>query len=263
MKLSISNIAWKSQDDEKVYELMRKYGFSGLEVAPTRFFPENPYDKLAETRKLFEDIKGKDGFVIPSMQSIWYGRSERLFGTEEERRILFEYTKKAIDWAEAAGCANLVFGCPRNRQLKENEDETVALDFFRALGEYAIGHRTVIGMEANPVIYNTNYVNTTAEALSLIEKVNSRGFRLNLDIGTMIQNDEDIDEVAGNVQLISHVHISEPGLKPVEYREIHGRMSNLLKAERYTGFVSVEMGVGEDISAIEKVMEYIAETFGS
>ena len=39
------------------------------------------------------------------MQSIWFGRQERLFGSEEEREILIDYTKKAVDFAVAIQCA--------------------------------------------------------------------------------------------------------------------------------------------------------------
>ena len=45
MKLSISNIGWEEKDDNAVYQLMKKYGYSGLEIAPTRIFPVSPYDK--------------------------------------------------------------------------------------------------------------------------------------------------------------------------------------------------------------------------
>lgn len=38
MKLSISNIGWDAEQDEAVYRLMGAYGFSGLEIAPTRIF---------------------------------------------------------------------------------------------------------------------------------------------------------------------------------------------------------------------------------
>lgn len=54
-----------------------------------------------------------------SMQSIWYGRTEKLFGTEEERNLLLDYTKSAVDFAAAIGCKNLVFGCPKNRCIPE------------------------------------------------------------------------------------------------------------------------------------------------
>ena len=48
MKLAISNIAWSEENDLSVYKLMNKYGYSGLEIAPTRIFPLLPYDNLEE-----------------------------------------------------------------------------------------------------------------------------------------------------------------------------------------------------------------------
>lgn len=54
MKLSISNIAWKSENDEAVYIYMKQYGYLGLEIAPTRIFPEDPYDRNQEAKKWAE-----------------------------------------------------------------------------------------------------------------------------------------------------------------------------------------------------------------
>lgn len=263
MKLSISNIAWSKENDEKVYALMKKYGYSGLEIAPTRIFPENPYDDLESARKWSEELKKEYDFRIPSMQSIWYGRQEKIFGTNEERSVLSEYTKKAIDFAAAIGCGNLVFGCPRNRNLPEGLDEGIAIAFFKNLGEYAISKGTVIGMEANPPIYNTNYINDTQAALELIKKVDSKGFLLNLDVGTMIQNEEEVEELEGNVQYINHVHISEPGLKLIEERELHKNLYEILKEESYTGFVSIEMGRREELEDIDTRLEYIRRVFAN
>ena len=48
MKLSISNIAWSADQDEKVYGMMQQLGFTGLEIAPTRIFPEKPYEDLTK-----------------------------------------------------------------------------------------------------------------------------------------------------------------------------------------------------------------------
>lgn len=118
MKLSISNIGWTEEKDHAVYELMQKYGYSGLEIAPTRVFPATPYDKLSDANNWSIILKETYGFIVSSMQSIWYGRQEKIFGTAEERNILAAYTKKAIDFAAAIGCENLVFGCPRNRNIQ-------------------------------------------------------------------------------------------------------------------------------------------------
>ena len=92
MYLSISNIGWKAPMDDAVYAVMKKYGFSGLEIAPTRIFPQNPYEDLSSARKWAEELKNQHGFTVPSMQSIWFGKQEKLFGTEEERKELVEYT---------------------------------------------------------------------------------------------------------------------------------------------------------------------------
>ncbi|MBQ8316733.1 MAG: sugar phosphate isomerase/epimerase [Lachnospiraceae bacterium] len=257
MNLSISNIAWKKEQDEKIYRIMRNYGIEGLEIAPTRVIAENPYDSIEEAKTWYNGICEIYKFSIPSMQSIWYGRKENIFGSEEERHILFEYTKKAIDFAEAIHCKNLVFGCPKNRYLPDGEDGEIAVSFFRELGDYAMKHNTVIGMEANPVIYNTNYINDTASAIELIRKVGSEGFKLNLDIGTMICNEELVEVIEDSIDIINHVHISEPELKPLRQRMIHNEIIEVLRQGNYKGFVSIEMGTVEEINIIEESIKYI------
>ena len=137
-------------------------------------------------------------------------------------------------------------------------DAESAVPFFRELGEYALSKETVIGMEANPPIYNTNYINDTSSALELIRKVNSKGFRLNLDLGTMIQNEENAGELVGNVKWINHVHISEPGLKPVKERTLHQEVIQILREENYKGFLSIEMGKTEEIKEIDRCLQYLA-----
>lgn len=262
MNLSISNIAWDLEKDRRVYDLMIKYGFSGLEIAPTRIFPEKPYDKLKDAGGWAENLEQKYGFSVPSMQSIWYGRQEKIFGTKEELDTLIEYTKKAIDFAVTINCKNLVFGCPRNRNIPDGADPKTGVRFFKEIGDYAADKGTVVGLEANPTIYNTNYINDTGTAIDLIRKIDSKGILLNLDLGTMIQNGESVEELVGNVKIINHIHISEPGLKPIEEREIHSELKHILENENYQGFISIEMGKCDDIQVIEEKMEYVRRIFG-
>ena len=203
----------------------------------------------------------KYGFSVSSMQSIWFGRQEKLFGTEEERKILFDYTKKAMLFSQAVGCKNLVFGCPKNRVLPEGMSDGLAIEFFHELGNYAFSHNTVLSIEANPTVYNTNYINNTLNAISLIKTVQSKGFLLNLDVGTMIYNNESINILEGNVKYINHVHISEPNLVPIKKRELHKKLYCLLKEEDYRGFVSIEMSNQEDLTTLAKTLDYVKEIF--
>ena len=257
MKLAISNIGWVEENDEQIYGFMKRYGYSGLEIAPTRIFPNAPYEKLREAEKWAKKLEREQGFCVPSMQSIWYGRQEKIWGTKEERKILTGYTKMAIDFALALGCGNIVFGCPKNRCIPEGESWETAVAFFKELGDYAAAKGTVIGMEANPVINHTNFINDTASALKFIRQVDSRGFLLNLDVGTMLYNEEDISELKGNVKYINHVHISEPGLRPIEERALHGELFDRLTEEKYEKYVSIEMSKDGGLDQIEKSLKYV------
>ncbi len=263
MKLAVSNIAWEAGDDVRIYSLMEELGFSGLEIAPTRIFPSAPYDDLPAAWRWAQELMRTHGFTVPSMQSIWFGRGERLFGSAQERAALLDYTRRAIDFAATVGCGNLVFGCPKNRTLPGGADSGAAAEFFLELGDYAHQRGTVLAMEANPAIYGTNYINTTAEALALVKTVNSPGFMLNLDAGTMIENGEDVDVLAGNEAYINHVHVSEPFLKPIERRTLHTRLAEFLHAADYRGYVSIEMGRQTGgTSALEAAMAYVRDAMG-
>ena len=161
MKLAISNIAWPVEQDEKIYKLMGEYGFTGLEIAPTRVFGNHPYNNLNKSAAWWEWLDNAYGFCVPSMQSIWYGRQERLFGNQEEQNSLLRYTKEAVDFAVSIKCHNLVFGSPKNRNMPDGTDRNSIFPFFYEMGEYALSKGAVIGMEANPVLYHTNFMNYT------------------------------------------------------------------------------------------------------
>lgn len=261
MKISASNIAWKKEDDEEMLAFLKKNGFAGMEIAPTRIFAKHPYEHLQQAGEFADKIKSIYQMDIVSMQSIWFGRQENMFATEGERDILYAYTQKAIDFAFAMRCQNLVFGCPRNRAYRDAADLKTAIPFFHNLGVYAVEHHTVLSMEANPPIYNTNYCNTTGEAMEQIRRVDSKGFLLNLDVGTMIQNHEDIGILEKNPEMIHHVHISEPFLNPIEHRELHKELSAFLKESGYEGFVSLEVKMQDDLELVKDMLLYVQETF--
>lgn len=261
MKLSVSNIAWTKEYDEEMYAFLQAEKIKGLEIAPTRILPENPYGQNEAAAEFAIQLSEKYNLVIPSMQSIWFGRTENIFASVEERKILLDYTKSAIDFAASIGCENLVFGCPRNRAYLNETDTKVAIPFFEELGEYAYSKRTVLSMEANPPIYNTNYCNTTMEAVELVKTVGSKGFLINLDFGTMIQNGEDLHVVETAREWLNHVHISEPGLALIEHRTAHKELAAYLRDTGYERFVSLEVKTQENIQNVKDAMHYLQDVF--
>ena len=57
MKLSISNLAWNSEDNKKVYEYLSKKQFNGIEIVPTKLFPVSPYKHIDEAVEYFKSLK--------------------------------------------------------------------------------------------------------------------------------------------------------------------------------------------------------------
>ena len=258
MNLSISNIAWASEYDESMYQFLKDNGYKGLEIAPTRIFPEMPYDHLSEAKDWAQQLKERYGLVVPSMQSIWYGHSEKIFGSKEERRVLLDYTKKAIDFAEVVGCRNLVFGNPKNRDTEDVASVMpIAIAFFKEIGDYAVEHNTVIALEPNPTIYNTRFMNFTEQAVEMAYKANTGGIKVNVDLGTILYNKEDINYLNQIPDFINHIHISEPGLNLIENRAIHRELFDVLSSLGYNSFVSIEMGNKGDIDKVKSVIEYV------
>jgi sugar phosphate isomerase/epimerase len=244
-----------------MYRFLGEQGFSGLEIAPTRVFPQEPYEHIEEAESFAAMLHDSYGLSVSSMQSIWHGRTENIFGSNKDRAGLVEYTKKAIRFAEALSCANLVFGCPRNRNMPASDMLPAAIPFFTAIGRYAFEHHRVIALEPNPPVYNTNFINTTAEAFDLCGKINSPGLRVNIDLGTVLYNGENLYDIKSNIYLVHHIHISEPLLALIEKRTVHHELKNMLDSTDYRGYVSLEMKDTGDIENVKQAVRYIREVF--
>lgn len=296
MKLSISNIAWDKKYDDYMYGYLADLGFDGIEIAPTRIIEDNPYGNLKKARE-FKSLMDSKRLEISSMQSIWFGRDERIFYTEKERKSLLEYTERAIDFASVIRCKNLVFGSPKNRSYEEiiefeddvslkgdafeivtgskhyefNDPEELNYEalsnmssgilLFEEIASYAKMNETCFSIEPNPTIYNTNFINETRQAFELAKQIKSDGFKVNVDMGTILENNEDLSVIRENLDLVNHIHISEPYLAVIEKRNLHSELAEILKKGGYKNYVSIEMKNHGDLEIVKSTMKYIHGVF--
>lgn len=260
-RLAASNIGWGSEDDDEVYGLLAQKGYEGLEVAPTLLFPERPYDRLANANTLAEELMTRYGLSVCSIQSIWYGRNESIYD-EDGAEALLRYTEEACGFAEAIGARNLVFGCPKNRNVPDGHRIEESWEFIAACASTAASHGATFALEANPTIYGTNMMNSTPDAIDVLREVGApAGLSVNLDFGTVIANGEGMDDIRRAMPFVSHVHVSEPRLVPIERRKEHEALRNVLEETQYDGWVSIEMG-RTDIGTLANVMSYVMSVFG-
>ena len=84
MKLAISNLAWNENPDF-YYQLMKKYGFTALEIAPSKW-SEDPYDHLDLAKDLAKKLKNDHQIEIVSMQALLFGTEDLLLFEDESKR---------------------------------------------------------------------------------------------------------------------------------------------------------------------------------
>ena len=81
IKLSISNIAWTVELDAEMNQFLNEVGFQGLEIAPSRIFPEAPYDKLSEAKAWVVELREKIwvASTIHAIHMVWSSRKDLWF----------------------------------------------------------------------------------------------------------------------------------------------------------------------------------------
>jgi sugar phosphate isomerase/epimerase len=260
MKVTISNIAWKPENDAEMYAFLKENKFTGIEIAPTRIFPENPYSDLNKVANFRDKLQSDYSLQVVSMQSICFGRNEAIFSSENERNSLLKYLKESIDFASVLGCNNLVFGSPKNRNINPNQEE-IAIAYFSEIGKYASEKHTVFAFEPNPLIYGTNFINTTNQAIDFVKECNVEGLRINFDLGTVIYNQENLSVLENNLKWINHIHISEPYLKEIQKHSLHKELASILIKEKYANYISIEMKGGSELGKIKDIIQYTQDVF--
>ena len=257
MRLSFSNIGFLPEDDETAYGLLMRLGYEGLEIAPTRFVGDAPYDQCAAAATKAAALHAQYGLCIASMQSMWYGMQGNIFVPDDAARLT-QYTEKAILFAQAIGCKSMVFGCPKNRNVPDGKSAADAQPFFAHIAAVANAHGTAIALEANAPVYGTNFINTSEAAFAFAQNIPH--LKVNYDFGTVLMNGESLATLDKHLDLVSHVHISEPALAPIARRAAHKELAAVLQGGGYGGFVSAEMAT-QSFAQVRETAEYLAEVF--
>jgi sugar phosphate isomerase/epimerase len=101
------------------------------------------------------------------MQALLFGtRGLNLFGDAATRNAMLVHLDAVCRIGAGLGATRLVFGSPKNRDrtgLSDAQAETLAIDFFRRLGDIAGNHRVQVCLEPNPPCYGANFMITSAE----------------------------------------------------------------------------------------------------
>ena len=265
MKIAVSNIAWPAELDDTAYALLRMAGVRGLEVAPTRAWPEwqgiTP-SSLAEYRQRVEDA----GLRISSLQSILFQKPElQMFGASGE---FAEHLQYCADLATALGAKCIVLGAPKNRlrgNVTESDAMQRAVDILFPIAEYCTQQGIALCLEANPVQYCCDFVTHGSQAASLVRSVGSPGLRLHLDTACALMAGDDIAAlVREHADILAHFHASEPMLGAFNNPTAeHDAAANALCESQYKHWIAVEMCTQPDaLASLATAAQYAVRAYG-
>ncbi|ELR97344.1 sugar phosphate isomerase/epimerase [Gloeocapsa sp. PCC 73106] len=263
MKIAISNLAWEQTETDSIAAILLDFSIKGVEIAPTKVW-SNPLTVSSEEAKTYKRYWQNYDIQIVALQSLLFGRGDlTIFETKEQRLATRNYLSGIIQLAGQLGANVLVFGSPKNRLVNNIFLEVateIAVDFFSDLGDVAVNCGVKFCLEPNPRVYGCDFINTSAEGFSFVNKVNNPGFGLHLDAAGMTLSQEAMQRGLGGFPherlhqeaiatslekafpQLCHFHISEPNLQIIGSQEVrHDLFAHTLTRLNYQGWVSIEM----------------------
>ena len=219
MRLAISNIAWDRSEDEAVAALLKRHQIDAIDIAPGKYFAQPAKATISEIRRI-KDWWAQHGIEITGMQALLFGtKGLNAFGSSESQDKMLQHLNAVCQIGAGLNASRLVFGSPRNRDrsgLNDSEALSMAVSFFRRVGDVAAFHGVVICLEPNPICYGANFMTTSLETSQVVRHIAHPSVRMQFDTGALTVNGEDpatvLQESAG---LIGHIHASEPNLLPL------------------------------------------------
>jgi sugar phosphate isomerase/epimerase len=219
MRIGVSNLLWTPDLDEAVAGLLNRRGIDAIDIAPTRYFA----DVATASPAAWGAVRGfwkERGIAITGMQSLLYGtRGLNIFGGKAVCRRTRAHLRTVMAIGAELGAQQLVFGSWRNRDpgsLADGEALERATDFFIDLASDAQRLGVCLTIEPISERYGNHFLVDHDQAAALVQRVDSEGFRLTLDIGCAGLAGEDIAGIVGrHERLISHVQLAEYGLSPL------------------------------------------------
>lgn len=270
MKLAISSIGWRPEEEPAVADVMAELGVAGVEIAPTKAFAR-PLEATAAEVSAYRRRWENRGIRIVAMQALLFGRPDLVvFGEESKREETARHLEGMIRLAARCGAGVLVFGSPKNRQvgaLTGEQVDRIAVPFFGRLGDAARKEGVRFCIEPNPAAYGCDFIRTAAEGLALVGRVANPGFGLHLDAGGMTMNSEtDPETLRAAVPSACHFHASEPNLATVGAGDAaHPTFASALRDLGYPHWISIEMrdvSPGDNAARARGALRFVIDTYG-
>jgi sugar phosphate isomerase/epimerase len=247
MRYAICNETFEGWEHDKVCRLVASLGYQGLEVAPFTL-ARRVTDISPERRRELRRQAEEHGLLLLGLHWL-LAKTEGLQLTSPDEAVREATAEYLVELARC--CADLggdlmVFGSPAQRRIPAGATRAqavdLAVDTFRraASGIADAGVRLCLEPLAPS---EADFINTCAEAVEILDRLDHPNFVLHLDVKAMSSETVPIPElIRRHIGRTGHFHANDanrrgPGFGQTDFVPIF----RALRENDYQGWVSVEV----------------------
>ena len=261
MKISISNILWPKGFDrlEEFFNELYRQNIVGVELALNCFWTE-PVEASRNDILLLKNLLKRYQLKLVSIHSLTFTRPDlELFRGSANLNALEDYLFRYFDLARQLDCSNLVFGSPNTRNTygmpKQNMDQ-IFLKFLTKINDCSEG--VFFNIEPLSTRY-CNYLNRFMECVELLENQDFKWIGIQLDIRSILESNEDIQQILRQQNYIHHAHTGNPGMNLLGgiYEKEHRFIASALRKAKYSKYLTAEILNNEGLQETKFLSEVI------
>ncbi len=248
MKYAICNETFTDWEWERMLECVARLGYHGVEVAPFTL-AENAAEIDAQRRRDLRNAALRAGVPVVGLHWLLV-KPPGLYITTPDDAVRIRTANYFVDLVRF--CADLggnlmVLGSPKQRNLLPGITKERALGYAREVFERALPEaaRSGVTIAIEPLTpRETNFVNTAADGVELIERIGHPNLRLHLDVKAMSGSESDPlpEVIRRNAKHLVHFHSNDPNLLGPGMGEVdHRPIVRALQEIDYKGYLSVEV----------------------
>jgi sugar phosphate isomerase/epimerase len=246
-RFAICNETFAGWDHTRVCDFVAATGYTGVEIAPFTLAPRIT-EVSAEQRRELRRVAEAAGVQIIGLHYL-LAKTEGFHVTSADpsvRRATGIYLGELARACCDLGGEVMVFGSPLQRKLPLGVTRAQAEDFVVETFSYLLPILTETGVRLGlePLApAETDFMNTCAEGMALVDRLNHPNVSLHLDVKAMASEPTPTPElIRQHIDRTIHFHANDasgrgPGMGDTDFRPILGALAEA----KYAGWVSVEV----------------------
>jgi sugar phosphate isomerase/epimerase len=248
MKYAICNETFVDWEWERMLDCIASLGYHGVEVAPFTL-ADHASEIDAQRRRDLRNSALRAGVPVIGLHWLLVKPAGLYVTTPDDavRRRTAQYFVDLVRLCADLGGDLMVIGSPKQRNLLPGITKARALGYAKEVFEYALpeAERCGVTMAIEPLTpRETDFINTAADGIELIELLRSPNFRLHLDVKAMSGSEREPvpDVIRKSATYLHHFHANDPNLLGPGMGEVdHRPIVKALREVNYRGYLSVEV----------------------